>query len=83
MTNDYKSITMTDERFSFLVALYAVCEAFHSGKSSRGYRILSRITTAYNPRNLPSLNTIRQGKRGEYSDIFEHTVNLMKYTKEL
>lgn len=45
---------MTDERFNLIVALYCLCNDYHSGQWSRGYRILSRIVGAYKPHNIPS-----------------------------
>lgn len=40
---------MTD-RFDLYGALWLLCYRYHSGQGSRGYRILSRLTTAgYRP----------------------------------
>lgn len=41
---------MDSERFELVSTLYVLCADYHSGQWSRGYRILSRITTRYNPR---------------------------------
>lgn len=38
--------------FELIAALYLVCSDYHSGQWSRGYRILSRITRQYKPRNI-------------------------------
>lgn len=38
------------DRFDLYGALYIVCSEWHSGQSSRGYRILSRLSRAgYRP----------------------------------
>lgn len=69
---------MNDARFSLITALHAVCSAYHSGQWSRGYRILSRIETAYSPRNLPDLNTIFKNKNYEHCETREIARTLVK-----
>lgn len=49
---------MTDKRFDLITALYAFCCDYHSGQWSRGYKILSRIQSRYQPRNLPDCEEI-------------------------
>jgi hypothetical protein len=44
---------MLENKFNLIVALYALCSDYHSGQWSRGYRILSRITSCYKPENIP------------------------------
>ena len=46
---DWDDITL-ESRFDLYGALWAFCSRHHSGQSSRGYRILSRLAAAgYNP----------------------------------
>ncbi len=41
---------MLDDRFDLYGALWAFCSRWHGGQSSRGYRILSRLSRAgYSP----------------------------------
>jgi hypothetical protein len=43
-------MTALDDRFDLYGALWAFCSRWHSGQSSRGYRILSRLQRAgYSP----------------------------------
>lgn len=44
---------MSDKRFNTIVAIYCLCADYHSGQRSRGYRILSRISSHYRPQNIP------------------------------
>lgn len=44
---------MTSERFDLVTALFALTNDYHSGQWSRGYRLNSRIITAYRPHNIP------------------------------
>jgi hypothetical protein len=44
---------MTSERFDLVTALYVLCNDYHSGQWSRGYRLLSRINRRYRPKNIP------------------------------
>jgi len=47
--DDYEG-TETEYRFDLYGALWALCSRWHSGQWSRGYRILSRLSSAgYNP----------------------------------
>lgn len=38
---------MSENRFNLIMALYVFCMDYHSGQSSRGYRILFRIQSRY------------------------------------
>ncbi len=38
---------MSNDRMELVATLYILCSDYHSGQSSRGYRILSRIVTRY------------------------------------
>ncbi len=65
-------------RFDLYGALWALCVRWHSGQSSRGYRILSRLSRAgYSP-GL----SLQEGRfeSEEQSYIYR---DLLKYRKEL
>lgn len=38
---------MSAARFELVATLYVLCMDYHSGQWSRGYRLLSRITSRY------------------------------------
>lgn len=73
---------MTSQRFDLIAALYAFTTHYHSGQFSRGYRIHSRICTAYNPRNIPCDGIMQGDEEWEnahliYQDLVKKYANLM------
>jgi len=67
-----------ERRFDLFGALWLFCSRYHGGQSSRGYRILSRLSTAgYSP----GLGL----QRGEFESedqawIYNHLVNRYAHT---
>lgn len=69
---------MSPERFDFVVALYGVCAEHHSGQWSRGYRIMSRISSHYRPRDIPcGLNELFKRRR-EWSEALRIYISLAR-----
>ena len=67
-----------NNRFDLYGALWAMCNRWHSGQSSRGYRILSRLSRAgYSP----SLSL--QSGRFESEEQAYMYRELLKYRKSL
>jgi len=55
-TTDWDEETLVN-RFDLYGALYVLCSLYHSGQSSRGYRILSRLDRGgYRPSPMLSEN---------------------------
>lgn len=52
---------------SLIFALFVFCQDYHSGQWSRGYRILSRIVSRYDPQLRDSAyDGIRNGTNDEW-----------------
>ena len=61
-------------RFDLYGALYVLCSLYHSGQSSRGYRILSRLTRAgYQPSPMLSDTSFESE---EQERIYRDLVNI-------
>jgi hypothetical protein len=66
------------DKFDLYGALYLVCSRWHSGQSSRGYRILSRLQRlGYRP-GL----TIQRGRFESYEQMTAYG-RLLRHKKEL
>ena len=67
---------MTD-KFNLHGALYLFCSRYHSGQSSRGYRILSRLSiVGYSPGLSLQSNKF---ETNEQRHIYQHLVKVYKY----
>jgi len=68
---------MKTDRFDLISGLYAFVCHYHSGQWSREYRILSRITTRYNPRNIP-IEAIAENNNTDWQEASEVYQRLVK-----
>lgn len=63
-----------DNRFDLYGALYVACAEYHSGQSSRGYRLLSKLTRAgYKPSPM-LMNTDYEWESERQADYYHEIV---------
>ena len=65
-------------RFDLYGALYVLCSLYHGGQSSRGYRILSRLSRAgYRPSPMLSENNFESEEQEKmYRDLLRYADKL-------
>jgi hypothetical protein len=60
---------MSEARFDLMLTLFVLCQDYHSGQWSRGYRILSRIYSRYKNPSVSDMGYDEIRKSSLYNEL--------------